>query len=182
MEPVTTFSIDHINGVENIHIRPLLKSDLNALEWEGEFKHFRKVFEDLFEKTQKGISKAWVVVNDFEYMIGQVFLQMRSDRLELADGWNRAYLYSFRIRPQYRNFGIGTRMMKVLETFLIERGYTRLTLNVARDNLAAIRLYHRLGFKIVAEEPGIWTFPDDQGDWKTIEEPSWRMEKMLPIS
>ena len=80
-------------------------------------------------------------------MIGQVFLQTRSDRLELADGWNRAYLYSFRIRPAYRNFGIGSRMMDMLESYLIEKGYTRVTLNVARDNLAAIRLYHRHGLQ-----------------------------------
>jgi len=182
MDEVTSFSVNNGYGVEKLHIRPLLKSDLTALEWEGEFKHFRNVFVDLFEKTQKGISKAWVVVNDYDYMIGQVFLQLRSDRLELADGWNRAYLYSFRIRPNYRNIGIGTRMIKILENFLIEKGYTRITLNVARDNLNAIRLYHRLGFKIVAEEPGIWTFPDDMGEWKTIEEPSWRMEKLLPVA
>jgi ribosomal protein S18 acetylase RimI-like enzyme len=73
-------------------------------------------------------------------------------------------------------------MVELLEAFLKKEGYTRITLNVARDNLSAIRLYHRLGFKIVAEEPGIWSYPDEVGDWQTIEEPSWRMEKLLPYS
>ena len=182
MEEAVTFSICRENVPENIRIRPLLEHDLPALEWEGEFKHFRNLFKDLLEKIEKGGAKAWVVENDLGYMIGQVFLQTRSDRLELADGWNRAYLYSFRIRPAYRSFGIGSRMMDILEGYLVEQGYTRVTLNVARDNLAAIRLYHRQGYKIVAEEPGIWSFPDDLGAWQTIEEPSWRMEKILPIA
>jgi len=182
MDEEVAFSIYRENVRENIKIRPLLDKDLTALEWEGEFKHFRNLFKDLVEKVEKGGAKAWIVENDQKYMIGQVFLQTRSDRLELADGWNRAYLYSFRIRPEYRSFGIGSRMIKVLESYLIEKGYTRVTLNVARDNLAAIRLYHRLGFKIVAEEPGIWSYPDDLGAWQTIEEPSWRMEKTLPIA
>jgi len=181
MEESITFSLNNGTGEETINIRPMVWSDLPALEWEGEFRHFRNLFIDLFEKIQKGISRAWVVENTQGYMIGQVFLQMRSDRLELADGWNRAYLYSFRIRPAYRNLGVGSRVHQILEDFLVEKGYTRITLNVARDNLPAIRLYHRLGYKIVAKEPGIWTFPDDQGAWQTVEEPSWRMEKLLPI-
>ena len=167
---------------ESITIRPLVKADLRALEWEGEYQHFRNLFNDMYEKIQTGISRAWVVVNEENYMIGQVFLQLRSDRLELADGWNRAYLYSLRIRPQYRNKGIGGRMLQLVDDFLVTGGFTRVTLNVARDNLAAIRLYHRHGYKIVAEEPGIWSYPDDEGLWQTINEPSWRMEKILPIA
>lgn len=182
MEETTTFFVALPQGSEILTIRPLDKADLPALEWEGEFKHFRNLFRDLAEKIQKGISRAWVVENEHKYMIGQVFLQLRSDRLELADGWNRAYLYSFRIRPAYRGYGIGSQMLTVLENYLVARGYTRLTLNVARTNLAAIRLYHRKGFKIIAEEPGIWSYPDDAGEWQTVEEPSWRMEKLLPIA
>ncbi len=181
MEETVTFSITRENGLENIILRPLRENDLPAMEWEGEFSHFRNLFTDLWDKVKKKIAKAWIIENSQGYMIGQVFLQMRSDRLELADGWNRAYLYSFRIRPEYRNFGIGSRMVKLLEAYLSDVGYTRITLNVARTNLAAIRLYHRCGFKIVAEEPGIWSYPDDQGKWQTIEEPSWRMEKILPF-
>jgi ribosomal protein S18 acetylase RimI-like enzyme len=66
-----------------------------------------------------------------------------------------------------------------LEEFLIERLFSRVTLNVARDNHDAIRLYKRLGYQIVAEEPGIWSFPDESGKWHTVQEPSWRMEKLL---
>ena len=163
-----------------IIVRPMVKSDLPALEWEGEFIHFRRVFEDVYSKVEKGLAKSWVAVTDQAYMVGQVFLQLSSDRHELADGWNRAYLYSFRIRPQFQNKGIGTRMYAEIEKTLQQMDYKRITLNVARDNEAAIRLYTRLGFQIVAEEPGVWSFPDHTGKWRTYTEPSWRMEKRLP--
>ena len=167
------------NYARDIIIRPLEKRDLPALEWDGEYIHFRNIFIDLMKKIEKGTAKAWVAVTHDSYMVGQVFLQLASDRTELADGWNRAYLYSFRIKPEYRNLGLGTKMLDVLENCLLDLNYSRLTLNVARENKDAIRLYQRLGFSIVAEEPGIWSYPDQYNIWRTVHEPSWRMEKSL---
>lgn len=164
---------------EVITIRPLTKDDLPALEWDGEYTHFRRVFEDVYRKVEKGTVKAWVAVTAEGTMIGQVFLQLKSDRLELADGWNRAYLYSLRVRPPWRNLGVGSKLIAVLEDTLRQMKFTRLTLNVARVNQQAIRLYTRLGFQIVAKEDGIWSYPDDKGIWRTVNEPSWRMEKKL---
>lgn len=164
---------------EKIRIRRMTREDLPDLEWDGEFTHFRNVYKNVYYRMQHGTAEAWVAELPQAEIIGQVFLQLESDRPELADGWNRAYLYSFRIKPPYRNHGLGTRMLHVLEEYLIAKRFTRLTLNVARDNPDAIRLYKRHGFQIVAEEPGIWSYIDHQGQWKTVEEPSWRMEKRL---
>jgi ribosomal protein S18 acetylase RimI-like enzyme len=164
---------------EPIIIRPLLKTDLPALEWDGEYLHFRNVFADVYKKVEIGTVKAWVAVSQEGQMIGQVFLQLSSDRRELADGSNRAYLYSLRVRQSWQNQGIGSRLMDVLEDALQKLEFTRVTLNVARDNQGAIRLYSRYGYQIVAEEPGVWSFPDHNGDLRTVTEPSWRMEKKL---
>jgi ribosomal protein S18 acetylase RimI-like enzyme len=163
----------------SIIIRPLLKTDLPALEWDGEYLHFRNVFADVYKKVEKGTVKAWVAVSQTGEMIGQVFLQLSSDRRELADGWNRAYLYSLRVRQTWQNRGVGSRLLDVLEADLRKMGYSRVTLNVARNNQGAIRLYSRLGFQIVADEPGVWSYPDHKGVWRTVSEPSWRMEKKL---
>lgn len=160
-------------------IRPAVKSDLPALEWEGEFRHFRILYNNAYARMLQGTSMIWIAEQTGTGLIGQVFLQLVSDRPELADGWQRAYLYSFRIKPEYRNQGLGSKMVAVLEEFLIERLFSRVTLNVARDNHDAIRLYKRLGYQIVAEEPGVWSFPDESGKWHTVQEPSWRMEKLL---
>ena len=178
MAEVTLHPIDS-KLLQMINIRPLIKSDLPALEWDGEYKHFRNVFADAYKKIEKGNVKAWVAVTTDEQMVGQVFLQLSSERLEMADGWNRAYLYSLRVRPVWRNLGIGSRLISVLEDSLRNLNFTRLTLNVARENVNAIRLYQRLGFQIVSKEDGTWSYPDHKGIWRTVNEPSWRMEKKL---
>lgn len=167
------------NSKEIIIIRPLRKADLPALEWEGEYLHFRRVFQDVYQRIEKGMVKCWVALTQDNQMIGQVFLQLVSDRKELADGWKRAYLYSLRVKPAWRNRGIGSKILSVLEDDLLKMNYSSLTLNVARDNEGAIRLYERLGFKIVGREDGVWSYPDHNGKWQTVDEPSWRMEKNL---
>jgi len=168
-----------VTDIDNIIIRPMSADDLPGLEWDGEYTHFRNVYRAVYKRITHGTAEAWVAESPAEGIVGQVFLQLESDRAELADGWNRAYLYSFRIKPAYRNRGLGTKMLEVLENYLISRNFNRLTLNVARDNLDAIRLYKRLGFQIVAEEPGVWSYIDHTGKWQTVEEPSWRMEKQI---
>ncbi len=155
------------NAKEIIIIRPLRKADLPALEWEGEYLHFRRVFQDVYQRIEKGMVKCWVALTQDNQMIGQVFLQLVSDRKELADGWKRAYLYSLRVKPAWRNRGIGSKILSVLEDDLLRMNYFSLTLNVARDNEGAIRLYERLGFKIVGREDGVWSYPDHNGKWQT---------------
>jgi ribosomal protein S18 acetylase RimI-like enzyme len=171
--------LDDSNSMQEITIRPLLKTDLPALEWDGEYLHFRNLFADVYRKVEKDTAKAWVAVSREGYMVGQVFLQMTSERLELANGWDRAYLYSLRVRPQYQNLGIGSRLISEVENTLLEMNFSSVTLNVSRNNQSAIRLYIRLGYKIVAEEPGVWSYPDHRGVWRTVTDPSWRMEKIL---
>ena len=177
MEKINPLS--HPSDANKIVIRRMTREDLPGLEWNGEFSHFRNVYLGVYRRMQQGTNEAWVAEAFQVGIVGQVFLQLVSDRPELADGWNRAYMFSFRIKPEYRNQGIGTRMITILEDFLISRHFSRLTLNVARDNDSAIRLYHRLGFQIVAEEPGIWSYIDHLGNWQHMVEPSWRMEKLL---
>lgn len=165
--------------LDQVVIRQATRADLPALEWEGELTHFRKVFADAYRRSEQGLGLIWVAVLPSAGLVGQVFIQMICDRHELADGRQRAYLYSFRVRPDYRGQGLGTRMLQVVETDLIERGFGWITLNVAKDNPRAQELYLRCGYHRVAHEPGVWSYPDEQGIWHTIEEPAWRMEKKL---
>lgn len=171
----SSIELDH----SDVMIRLATRADLLPMEWDGEFKHFRTVYANAFARMQKGTNMIWIAEIPSAGLIGQVFVQLVCDRPELADGWQRAYLYSFRVKPSFRSQGLGTMMVNVIEDFLLSRHYSRLTLNVARENLDAIRLYKRLGFQIVAEEPGIWSYPDEKNIWHTLREPSWRMEKLL---
>jgi ribosomal protein S18 acetylase RimI-like enzyme len=176
METITTTKPAWLARVQ---IRQMVEDDLPSLEWDGEFTHFRRVYADAFNRFQRGLSVLWVADLPGVGIIGQVFIQLICDRPELADGSNRAYLYSFRVRPEYRSAGLGTRIMQVVFDDLRRRGFRSLTLNVAKDNPRARNLYERNHFRIVAHEPGRWTFQDEKGAWQTVEEPAWRMERRL---
>ncbi len=165
--------------LDQVIIRPVVGSDLPAMEWDGEFAHFRRVYAEAYQRMQRGYSVLWVADLPGTGLVGQVFIQLICDRPELADGYERAYLYSFRVRDAFRSQGLGSIIMDVVEDDLRQRGFQYVTLNVARDNPRAQQLYLRRGYRVVAPEPGVWSYQDENGDWHQVEEPAWRMEKIL---
>ncbi len=162
-----------------VQIRQLKREDLPALEWEGSFTHFRRIYADAYERARNGKSVLWIAELPEAGVIGQLFVQLICDRPELADGASRGYIYAFRVRPAYQSCGLGTLLMDTAEEDLLRRGYAYVTLNVARDNLRAQKLYRRRGYRVVAPEPGRWSYQDENGIWHQVEEPAWRLEKKL---
>lgn len=55
------------------------------------------------------------------------------------------------ILPEFRRYGIGTKLMKRLFEVLRANGYARTSLSVQKDN-PAVRLYNRLGYRITEEK------------------------------
>jgi ribosomal protein S18 acetylase RimI-like enzyme len=165
-----------------VNIRYLKAEDLPSLEWDGEYTHFRRVYEQAFWRARNGLSVLWVVELDGVGIIGQVFIQLRCDQPELADGVQRAYLYSFRIKSPYRCHGLGSSMLRFVENDLHNRKFRYITLNVAKDNFRALALYQRHGYKVIAHEPGVWSYIDDLGHFCEKAEPAWRMEKFIAKS
>ena len=162
-----------------VRIRPLVRADLPALEWEGEYIHFRRLYADVYRRVESGDGLMWVADLPGVGIIGQLFVSLSSNRPELSDGLRRAYIYGFRVRPRYRGFGIGTDMMVVVEADLFKRGYYWVTLNVAQDNPGALRLYERLGYQVIGYEPGEWSYIDHMGIRQEVKEPAWRMQKVF---
>jgi len=165
--------------LSQVEIRLLVRQDLPALEWDGEYTHFRRLYRDIYQGFCKGKALMWVADLHGVGIIGQVFVHLQSARRELADGVTRAYVYGFRVRSRYRDFGIGTRLLQTIENDLAMRRFSWITLNVARQNVDARRFYERYGFFIVAPEPGRWSYLDEQGRRREVNEPAWRMEKRI---
>lgn len=165
--------------VDAVIVRLVEETDLPAMEWDGQYSHFRRVYAEAYHRQQRGLSLLWVAELPGTGLVGQVFIQITCDRPELADGEERAYLYSFRVRDGYRDHGLGSRIMDIVENDLRMRGFSYVTLNVARDNPRAQQLYVRRGYRVIAPEPGVWSYPDEKGVWHRVEEPAWRMEKEL---
>ena len=165
--------------LERLLVRHATRIDLPALEWEGEYTHFRRLYEDVFLQVEKGSSIMWVVELDRKEIIGQAFVSLTSYRPELSNGVDRAYVYGFRVKPTFRSRGVGACLMRTIEKDLYRRGYRSVTLNVSRENQQARKLYERLGYRIVAVEPGRWAYVDHLGQRQEVHEPAWRMEKQL---
>jgi ribosomal protein S18 acetylase RimI-like enzyme len=55
------------------------------------------------------------------------------------------------ILPEFRGYGIGTKLLKKLFVVLRGNGYERTSLSVQKDN-PAVRLYKRLGYRITEEK------------------------------
>ena len=171
-------------SLKDIVIRPLGKKELPALEWEGQYTHFRIMFRDAYQLVRARRAILWGAwmdndeTND-QRLVGQLFVQFESNSPRLADGKNRAFLYAFRIRENLRNLGLGSYLLGVVETDLQARGFSLTTLNCGRDNERALRFYRRHGYQVVSPEPGRWSYIDHEGVRRHVVEPAWRMEKHL---
>ena len=116
MNHTATLKADYIMpSGERILIRPIEKADLPGLEWDGEYTHFRRLYQQHYESSLGGNTLIWVAANNDGEIIGQVFLLLLSKQRELADGVFQAYLFSFRIKPAYRDQGLGGFMLEMME-------------------------------------------------------------------
>ena len=160
-------------------IRQVTQGDLLGLEWEGEYSHFRNMYQEAFQIAQSGKAVLWIADLPGDGLIGQLFIHLDGQRRDLADGLTCAYLYAFRVRPQHRRKGLGGHLLRVAEADLQQRKFQKITLNVARINSLARSFYEKRGYRVVAPEAGRWSYIDLRGTRVDVVEPSWRMEKRL---
>lgn len=170
---------DYSPLLTRVKFRHAFRSDLLALEWEGEYAHFRRLYSEAYHYTELGRAIIWIAELSEVGVIGQLFVHLKSDRRELADGHTSAYIYGFRIRPAYQSKGIGTKMLKITENDLLLRGYKVVNLNVGQQNDRARQLYERLGYMVIGSDPGRWSYYDQHGRRQDVNEPAWRLQKKL---
>lgn len=161
-----------------VHIRPARDSDLPDLEWEGEYRRYRRLYQLAMQEAHQGRRILFVAEVGGE-IVGQIFVQFSFNRPEYEIGVPTGYLQSFRIKMAFRNHGIGTRLINQAEDSLRERDFRRAVIAVAKENHGARRLYERLGYTILAEDPGQWSFIDDQGQLQHVFEPIYLMQKLI---
>lgn len=165
--------------LSDLLVRQIEKVDLPALEWGNAYLKYRRMFASLYRNVQAGKTLMWIIETPQREMIGQAFVMLKSSEQNAADGTSRAYIFALRVKSAWRNMGIGTYLMRFVEDDLYQRGFKYVTLNVAKDNPDALRLYRRLGYKITGSRPGIWSYKDHEGKVQYVEEPAWRMTKSL---
>ena len=175
-------ALDHISLTVElpIHIRIATSEDIPHLEWYGQYKHYRNLFrKGYLEQLQ---NKRLIIVADCnDFPIGYLFMQLQSNNPRIANGRSRVYFYSFRVMEMFQGKGIGTQLLTEAENMMMDRGFRSSTIAVAKENIAAQRLYERLGYRIFAEDPGKWSYTDHKGDIRRVEEPCWILEKNFKV-
>lgn len=161
-----------------VWIRPATEADLPAMEWDGAYRHFRRLYQAAFAEAKLG-RRMILVAEHRGKVVGQIIMQFGSDLTCLQDGPATGFLYSFRVRPPNRNRGLGTRLILEAEAHLRRRAYRWAAIAAAKNNPRARALYERLGYAVVGEDPGVWSFVDDRGALQHVTEPADVLEKVL---
>lgn len=159
-------------------IRKLQKEDLPALEWEGRFQHYRNLYLKTYKEYLKGI-RMMLVADYLGRVVGQVFILFGTIECDPTPDRYTAYLYSFRVRPDFRNQGIGKKLILEAEKQILQKKFSRVLIAVARENEGALRLYERLGYQRIGSDPGRWSYVDHLGKVQRVDEPSYILEKLL---
>lgn len=178
MHPGASLALAH-GGLESfelalkVRIRPCVKHDLPTLEWFGLFSAQRGIIEATFERHQRG-EAIMLVAEANGVPSAQIWIDL--DRKDLD---STGVLWALRVFPTLQNRGVGSRLMAAAEQILRQRGFGWAELTVEKDNSAALRLYERLGYRLVGEARAgsIRTAPDDSP--ASGENHQWVMRKPL---
>jgi len=57
------------------------------------------------------------------------------------------HILTLNVSPDYRRKGVGVKLLEAIEKIFRDRGVTKCCLEVREDNVAALNLYRKLGYK-----------------------------------
>lgn len=170
MEPVI---YDEFESIVRIRIRSATLEDLPALEWWGWHSEHRDIIHRVYEEMLRGESLI-LVAEAGGFPIGQAWIDFEKRAADRA-----GLLWAVRIIPGFRNLGIGTRLMRIAERIMLERGLPVSELAVEKDNPDAKRLYERVGYRVFTEERDQQLFHEGDGTSGVIETDQWILRKDL---
>lgn len=72
-------------------------------------------------------------------------------------------ILSFAVHPEFRRKGVGSTLVKEILEALLAEGCAAVYLEVRASNIAAQRLYERMGFRTFGIRKGYYRSPDEDG-------------------
>lgn len=120
--------------------------------WDFENEWQRNAQKDYIKGIQEGTQEFWVI-EEGDQILGEfhVYWTKASDPEE-ADGKKRAYLSAFRIHPDYRGQGLGTKLMKRVIERIKAKGFTEVTIGAYKHEPEIQKLYQKWGFTELIKE------------------------------
>ena len=168
------------NWLDQVTIRLIRETDLPALEWDGEYIRYRKIYQEIYRNYQKGISLPYVAETSEDGIIGQVFLTRKEPNPAYAGRSRYFFLSSFRIKPEFRDQGLGGRLLDVCFSAVRNYHLRDIFLNCASENNRARWFYEKHGFRVVRIDEGRWSYVNHEGLVVSEKQSAYLMRKMLP--
>jgi [ribosomal protein S18]-alanine N-acetyltransferase len=141
-------------GVPEVHIRPMMEIDLPdvaSIEQKSyAFPWSETIFRDCLRVgyTCRALDLAGQIIG---YGV-------------MSLGAGEAHILNVCVRDEYRTVGFGRRLLEHLMERAAAAGVNEAFLEVRPSNLAAIRLYQRLGFEQIGIRRGYYQAPDGRED------------------
>ncbi|MGN7300401.1 GNAT family N-acetyltransferase [Ferdinandcohnia sp. SAFN-114] len=108
-----------------------------SITYEESKKSYYKVFVN--GKLEEGHNIFNVVEKERNQVIGEVWLYHDE---------NKTFIYELIIFEEFQGRGYGTKTLKKIESYFKNRGAKKIGLNVFGDNLVAINLYKKAGYRV----------------------------------
>ena len=106
------------------------------------------IYQNVIEKINKGELDVYTIYDSNE-IIGKLFVNYVNRALENETiPGKRVYISHFFIKEEYRNKGLGTKLLDYTLKDLKEKGYTEFTVGVQEKNETAKHIYFKKGFNI----------------------------------
>jgi len=145
---------EDLREVPEVHIRPMMEMDLTevaAIEQKSyAFPWSENIFRDCLRVgyTCRALDLAGQIIG---YGV-------------MSLGAGEAHILNLCVREEFRIVGFGRRLLEHMLERAAAAGISEAFLEVRPSNLAAIRLYHRLGFEQIGIRRGYYQAPDGRED------------------
>ena len=145
---------EDLREVPEVHIRPMMEMDLPdvaAIELKSyAFPWSENIFRDCLR-----VGYTCRAIDLDGQIIGYGVMSL---------GAGEAHILNLCVREEFRIVGFGRRLLEHMLERAAAAGISEAFLEVRPSNLAAIRLYHRLGFEQIGIRRGYYQAPDGRED------------------
>ncbi len=119
--------------------------------WSPDSEWQQKAQKACIKGIEAGTQEFWVIEDDDE-ILGEFHIYWDQKDKDEANGKNRAYLSAFRVHPDHRGQGLGTKLKDRVIERIKENGFTEVTIGAFKHDLEIQKLYERWGFTELIKE------------------------------
>ena len=138
----------------DITIRQASADDLESmLAWRGHSPAMRDGLTQAFAQILVRSRVIFLACSGTQ-LVGTVQMALEHDDPDLIR--DAVYLQSLEVHQDFLRYGIASRLNQTLIAQAKQEGYARVTLMVEPENVAALALYAKLGFRVFKASEYIW--------------------------